>query len=228
MGDSFYFDTLNLDDQNDIKLIMQAIMYEQSLKHNQAESSRRHQTLINRERDLAEALLMADYFGDYPKYPDYYFRRRYRMNRSLFLEIVQRIETYIQTVHPLPDHFKFFVVRLDATGLMSFSVIMKCTSDIRQLAYDTTPDALDEYLQMEEHCTCDYCTNYLKLWHEQFGRGDKKYPTIMHEVEAVASYDLWIWHAFFEVAGANNDLIVLNNSPLFEDLLDDIPWPRLK
>nr|GEY20476.1 zinc finger, CCHC-type [Tanacetum cinerariifolium] len=29
-----------------------------------------------------------------------------------------------------------------------------------------------------------------------FARGDKKYPTIM--LEAVASYDLWIWHAFFE------------------------------
>ncbi|GKB48095.1 ALP1-like protein [Tanacetum coccineum] len=50
--------------------------------------------------------------------------------------------------------------------------------------------------------------------------GDKKYPTIMLEV--VASYDLWIWHAFFGVAGANNDLTVLNHSPLFDDLLDDI------
>ncbi|GJV13829.1 ALP1-like protein isoform X1, partial [Tanacetum coccineum] len=41
-------------------------------------------------------------------------------------------------------------------------------------------------------------------------------------LEAVASYDLWIWHAFFGVAGANNDLTVLNNSPLFDDLLDGI------
>ncbi|GKA62810.1 MAK10-like protein [Tanacetum coccineum] len=48
----------------------------------------------------------------------------------------------------------------------------------------------------------------------------KKYPTIM--LEAIASYDLWIWHAFFGVAGANNDLTVLNHSPLFNDLLDDI------
>ncbi|GKD97483.1 ALP1-like protein, partial [Tanacetum coccineum] len=48
----------------------------------------------------------------------------------------------------------------------------------------------------------------------------KKYSTIM--LEAVASYDLWIWHAFFGVASANNDLTVLNDSPLFDDLLDDI------
>ncbi|GKC96024.1 ALP1-like protein [Tanacetum coccineum] len=40
-------------------------------------------------------------------------------------------------------------------------------------------------------------------------------------LEAVASQDLWIWHAFFGVACANNDINVLDNSPLFDDLLDD-------
>nr|GEZ50132.1 protein ALP1-like isoform X1 [Tanacetum cinerariifolium] len=59
-----------------------------------------------------------------------------------------------------------------------------------------------------------------KAWHGQFARGDKKYPTIM--LEAVASYDLWIWHAFYGIAGANNDLTILNNSLLFDDHLDDI------
>ena len=34
-------------------------------------------------------------------------------------------------------------------------------------------------------------------------------------LEAVASQDLWIWHAFFGVAGSNNDINVLNQSPLF-------------
>nr|GEV32885.1 protein ALP1-like isoform X1 [Tanacetum cinerariifolium] len=62
--------------------------------------------------------------------------------------------------------------------------------------------------------------NCPKSWHGQFARGDKKYPTIM--LEAVASYNLRIWHAFLGVAGANNDLTILNNSPLFDDLLDDI------
>ncbi|GJR56467.1 ALP1-like protein [Tanacetum coccineum] len=41
-------------------------------------------------------------------------------------------------------------------------------------------------------------------------------------LEVVASQDLWIWHAFFRVAGANNDINVLDNSPLFDDLLEDI------
>nr|GFB42974.1 phospholipid-transporting ATPase 1 [Tanacetum cinerariifolium] len=59
--------------------------------------------------------------------------------------------------------------RPDATGRMSLSVIMKRTAAIRQLAYGTTPDAFDEYLQMS----------------------------------------------------ANNDINVLDNSPLFDDLLND-------
>ncbi|XP_066164327.1 uncharacterized protein [Oryza sativa Japonica Group] len=52
-----------------------------------------------------------------------------------------------------------------------------------------------------------------RAWRGQFTRGDYKVPTIILEV--VASHDLWIWHAFFGVAGSNNDINVLNQSPLF-------------
>nr|GEV03209.1 hypothetical protein [Tanacetum cinerariifolium] len=68
------------------------------------------------------------------------------MRRKLFLKIVKGISTY--EADPLPGHFNFFRVRTDATGRISLSVIMKCTTAIRQLAYGTTPDAFDEYLQM--------------------------------------------------------------------------------
>ncbi|GKB99326.1 ALP1-like protein [Tanacetum coccineum] len=139
------------------------------------------------------------------------------------------------------------------------------------MAYGSTPDAFDEYLQMSEHTARDalfffnmciielYMPKYLRKptledvvkiqqkhnnvhgfpgmlgsidcmhwewkncpvsWQGQYGRGDKKYPTIM--LEAVASQDLWIWHAFYGMAGANNDINVLDNSPLFDDLLDDL------
>ncbi|XP_068309908.1 uncharacterized protein [Pyrus communis] len=43
-------------------------------------------------------------------------------------------------------------------------------------------------------------------WAGQFkGRHNK--PTIV--LEAVASYDTWIWHAFFGIPGSNNDINVL-------------------
>ena len=53
-------------------------------------------------------------------------------------------------------------------------------------------------------------------WKGQFTRGHGT-PTII--LEAVASHDLWIWHAFFGVAGSRNDINVLNESPLFNNVL---------
>ncbi|KAK2408937.1 hypothetical protein QL285_044406 [Trifolium repens] len=38
-------------------------------------------------------------------------------------------------------------------------------------------------------------------------------------LEAVASQDLWIWHAFSGVAGSNNDINVLNQSDVFNDVM---------
>src|SRR5438876_9552054 len=37
-------------------------------------------------------------------------------------------------------------------------------------------------------------------------------------LEAVASYDLWIWHAFFGMPGSNNDINVLERSPLISNI----------
>jgi hypothetical protein len=48
-------------------------------------------------------------------------------------------------------------------------------------------------------------------------RGDHSKPTII--LEAVASQDLWIWHAYFGTAGSNNDINVLNQSDVFNDVL---------
>ncbi|GJT38388.1 ALP1-like protein isoform X1 [Tanacetum coccineum] len=229
-------DDSDVQDFKDLDMIFELGRLEQQ---EQEEAERvHHRNYIYRERVEAEARLMADYFGPRPKYPDYYFRLRYRMSRKLFLDIVSGIENYIETHHPLSPHFDFFRVRPDATGIPGFSVIMKCTSAIRQLAYGVTPDSLDEYLQMGSHCARDcldfftkcvielFMPKYLrkpdfndiqklytahnnihgfsgmlgsidcmhwewrnspKAWHEQFGRGDKKYPTILLEV--VASYE---------------------------------------
>ncbi|XP_003570899.2 uncharacterized protein LOC100840429 [Brachypodium distachyon] len=54
-------------------------------------------------------------------------------------------------------------------------------------------------------------------WQGQFTRGDQGTSTVM--LEAVASHDLWIWHAFFGVAGSNNDINVLNQSTLFTEVV---------
>ncbi|XP_071739749.1 uncharacterized protein [Rutidosis leptorrhynchoides] len=44
-------------------------------------------------------------------------------------------------------------------------------------------------------------------------------------LEAVASYDMWIWHLFFGMDGSNNDINMLNQSPLFDSLRKDRAAP---
>ncbi|XP_026433618.1 uncharacterized protein LOC113331048 [Papaver somniferum] len=45
-------------------------------------------------------------------------------------------------------------------------------------------------------------------------------PTIV--LEGVATYDMWFWHAYFGSPGSNNDLNVLNTSPLFDGIFDEL------
>lgn len=56
-------------------------------------------------------------------------------------------------------------------------------------------------------------------WAGQYsGRGGS--PSII--LEAVASYDTWIWHAYFGLPGSNNDINVLHSSNLFANLTEGI------
>ncbi|XP_022003799.1 uncharacterized protein LOC110901268 [Helianthus annuus] len=57
-------------------------------------------------------------------------------------------------------------------------------------------------------------------WKGQHHRGDHNSPTTI--LQAVASQDLWIWHAYFGMAGANNDIAVLMSSNLFDDVIDEV------
>ncbi|GJR77092.1 putative nuclease HARBI1 [Tanacetum coccineum] len=59
--------------------------------------------------------------------------------------------------------------------------------------------------------------NYPTGWVGQYA-GISGKPTIILEV--VASYDLWIWHAFFGTPGSCNDINVLHRSPVFSDVLE--------
>ena len=55
-------------------------------------------------------------------------------------------------------------------------------------------------------------------WRGQYTRHEYE-PTII--LEAVASHDLWIWHAFFGLPGSHNDINVLHRSHLFARLAEE-------
>ncbi|XP_048604682.1 uncharacterized protein LOC125582169 [Brassica napus] len=142
----------------------------------------RRRAYIERNREERHNRLWNDYFSDEPTYPPHYFRRRFRMNRSLFTGIVNRFSNEVP----------YFQHRRDAVGRFGLSPLQKCTAAISMLAYGCAGDMVDEYLRMGK-------------------------PTIV--LEAVASQDLWIWHAFFGPPGILNDINVLDRFPVFDDII---------
>ncbi|GKA77585.1 putative gypsy type transposase, partial [Tanacetum coccineum] len=139
---------------------------------------KRRRTYIPRERESAEQRLLEDYFGNdefEPKYPKENFRRMYRMSSTLFNKIVNNILSC--DVEPIPDYFTYFKPRHDATGRLSIGPILKCTSAIRQLAYDTAPNAFDEYLQIAERTSRECLDNFTKCKHVLYVEKFLRKPT---------------------------------------------------
>ncbi|XP_009128548.2 putative nuclease HARBI1 [Brassica rapa] len=217
---------------------------------------RKKRVHIERNREEGDRRLWNDYFSETPTYPENLFRRRFRMNKSLFMRIVDRLSNEVE----------YFRQKKDALGRLSLSPLQKCTAAIRVLAYGSAADAVDEYLRLGgttvrlcvEHfvegiiylfgdeylrkptpadlqrllyigeqrgfpgmigsidCMHWEWKNCPTAWKGQYSRGSGK-PTIV--LEAVASYDLWIWHAFFGPPGTLNDINVLDRSPVFDDII---------
>ncbi|GJT31199.1 ALP1-like protein [Tanacetum coccineum] len=182
-----------------------------------SDGPKRRRTYIYREREEAEQRLIDDYFGDdeyEPKYPEEKFRRKYRMSSRLFNKILNDILSY--DVQPLPEYFSYFRSRLDAGDFLR-----RPTATDIQKTYELHEEkhGLPGMLESIDCMHWDW-KNCPKSLHGQFKRSTNKYPTLMLEV--VADQKLWIWHAYFGVPGANNDLNVLYGSLLFDAEIADI------
>ncbi|KAK1620933.1 hypothetical protein QYE76_026450 [Lolium multiflorum] len=90
-------------------------------------------------------MLYADYFADNPLHGESVFRRRFRMSRKLFLQIVYAIR----------DFDPYFRCKADCTGLVGFSSLQKCRVAMRMLAYGAPGDGADDYLRMAESTALD-------------------------------------------------------------------------
>uniref|UniRef100_A0A0D2ZR47 Myb-like domain-containing protein n=1 Tax=Brassica oleracea var. oleracea TaxID=109376 RepID=A0A0D2ZR47_BRAOL len=75
---------------------------------------------------------------DTPTYPENLFRRRFRMNKRLFMHIVDRLSNEVH----------FFRQKKDGLGRLGLSILQKCTVAIRVLVYGSALDAVDEYLRL--------------------------------------------------------------------------------
>nr|GEU73652.1 hypothetical protein [Tanacetum cinerariifolium] len=183
--------------------------------------------------------------------------------------MVRSLSNWIVTA--VTNHDPYFHNNIDYTGREGISPLIRCTSAIRQLAYDVNAIFLDEYTQISERSSRMALDHFCEAVMEIHGPELLRKPTVTdieklylhheekHEfsrmlrsldctewkwfgcpyafkghyvrrdhgsnpfilLKAVASQDLWIWHAFFSVVGLNNDINVLYQSPLFNDLKTD-------
>lgn len=213
--------------------------------------------VVNRDRKQGQERLEKDYFVEDPVYDSKTFRRRFRMNRDLFVKIVDAVE----------QHDSWFKYRQDCTRTWSFTPLQKFTAAIRMLAYGSPADQVDEYLRMSKETTrvslVRFCSAVIELYKEEYLRkpnvdemkqllqtgqdrgfpgmigsidcmnwawkncpvryqgqyvGKEGHPTVV--LEAVASQDLYIWHAFFGCPGAINDISVLERSYVFQEFTE--------
>ncbi|XP_050286616.1 uncharacterized protein LOC126725756 isoform X1 [Quercus robur] len=245
MGSSL-FRKLLLDDSDEDEIIEEVVM---------DSTSRKRRSYIRRNHLAGHERLYLDYFADSPVYSEKVFRRRFRMSRTLFLNIISKVEA----------HDPYFVQKRNGGKKLGLSSFQKITAALRMLAYGVTGDFMDEYVRIGETTALQslekfvtavgdiFSEEYLRkpnnediarllahgkrrgfpgmlgsidcmhwkwkncpcAWKGQYC-GHIREPTII--LEAVASYDLWIWHAFFGLPGSNNDINVLERSPVFSEL----------
>ncbi|XP_074359701.1 uncharacterized protein LOC141699757 [Apium graveolens] len=182
--------------------------------------------VINRNRTVGHQLIYRDYFSDDPTYPDYIFRRRFRMRRSLFIRIQAAIES----------HNPYFVQKCNAAGVPGLSSLQKITAALRMIAYGVPADSLDDYIQIGESTAIESLRKFVisinEIFGEQYLRSPNKidikrlskvaeqrgFPGMLGSIDCM--HWRWkncptSWHGAF--SGSLNDINVLDRSNLFSE-----------
>ena len=128
----------------------------------EAQTSKHRKRYIERNREAGHDRLWNDYFSEDSTFSTYLFRRRFCMNKELFLRIV----------HGLSENVPFFRQRRDAAGRFGLSPLQKCTAAIRLLTYSSTADTVDEYLRLGEStalsCLHHFTDGIIGLFGEEY------------------------------------------------------------
>ncbi|XP_060195306.1 uncharacterized protein LOC132624563 [Lycium barbarum] len=139
--------SLVFDDEVEMQLCMQTIHMNNYVLQCLQENQKNHpirvgsipgHLVINRDCEGVDNNLFLDDFSDNPCFNEGMFRRRYRMSRNLFLQIVDAIK----------GHDMYFEQRTDAMGRFGLSTLQKITVVFRMLAY-SLPGKLESRLQLK-------------------------------------------------------------------------------
>jgi hypothetical protein len=159
----------DLEDDNEATLLLLAI--KELEDHARLLGRRRGSVMgrvsIERNRALGHATLMDDYFAEVPTYPTHLFRRRFRMQRSLFVQIIEACQA----------NSNYFKQRRNAAGQMGFSAYQKISAAMRVLAYGVPADYTDEYLRIGEDTTTESVRRFTRMVIKLYGPTYLRAPT---------------------------------------------------
>nr|XP_043639611.1 uncharacterized protein LOC122610709 [Erigeron canadensis] len=208
-----------------------------------ASSSRKYKNRDNRVE--SHDRLVRDYFAVELKFDEGFFRQRFRMSRRLFLKIATDLESnfeYFQrrvngrgemgfsalqrctsAVRQLgygsnSDSLDDYLNMLERSSRDTLNAFCDGVIRLYRHKYLRRPTRNDMQRIFDHHACYHGFPGMLVAWRGLYTRGDHHGPTI--SLEAVASQDCWIWHAYFDIVGSNNNINVLNQSPLFNGFED--------
>ncbi|XP_065631283.1 uncharacterized protein LOC112001981 [Quercus suber] len=162
-------------------------------------------------------------------YEPYFIQKRDNAQR-LGLSSLQKITAALRMLaYGVAADFMDEYVRIgESTAIESMKKFVKAVVDIFSKEYLMSPNNEDiarllvngekrGFPRMLGSIDCMHWKwkNCPTAWKGQYS-GHIRESTIV--LEAMTSYDLWIWHAFFGLPGSNNDINVLERSSIFSEL----------
>nr|BAC45073.1 ribosomal protein-like [Oryza sativa Japonica Group] len=187
---------------------------------------------LNRNHEGGHQRLVKDYFSQDPIYSDKQFRARRDASSRQGLSPLQKCTAAIRILAcgSLGDANEKYVEIGKSTELECLERFVEGVIDNFGEEYLRSPTSEDmqHILQVNEArgfpgmlgstgCMRWEWKNCPVKWKRHLTHTDHGAATMI--LEAVASHDHWIWHAFFAVIGSNNEMKIISQQQLFTEVL---------